>query len=68
MTVYYLLKYNQCRLQKAVEEKFPLKEINNPKYDSFTTTEKGCGREETRLHIIIDIPDELIDFTFELKN
>ncbi|HAN9073191.1 TPA: ISAs1 family transposase, partial [Escherichia coli] len=25
------------------------------------------GREETRLHIVCDVPDELIDFTFEWK-
>lgn len=54
-------------MQKAFEEKFPLKELNNPKYDSYATTEKGHGREETRLHIVSDVPDELIDFTFEWK-
>lgn len=32
------------------------------------TTEKGCGREETRLHIVSDVPDDLIDFTFEWKD
>ncbi|WP_244449878.1 hypothetical protein, partial [Escherichia coli] len=25
------------------------------------------GREEIRLHIVCDVPDELIDFTFEWK-
>ena len=54
-------------IQKAFEEKFPLKELNNPKYDSYATTEKGHGREETRSHIVSDVPDELIDFTFEWK-
>ncbi|ELX5323665.1 ISAs1 family transposase [Salmonella enterica] len=63
----FSVKGNQGRLQKAFEEKFPLKELNNPKYDSYATTEKGHGREETRLHIVSDIPDELIDFTFEWK-
>lgn len=65
----YLLavKGNQGRLQKAFEEKFPLKELNNPGYDSYSTTEKNHGREETRLHIVSDVPDELIDFTFEWK-
>ena len=28
-------------------------------------SEKSHGREETRLHIVCDVPDELIDFTFE---
>lgn len=60
----FSVKGNQGRLQKAFEEKFPLKELNNPKYDSYATTEKGHGREETRLHIVSDVPDELIDFTF----
>ncbi len=30
-------------------------------------SEKRHGREEIRLHIVCDIPDELIDFTFEWK-
>ncbi len=64
----FSVKGNQGRLQKAFEEKFPLKELNNPKYDSYATTEKGHGREETRLHIVSDVPDELIDFTFEWKD
>lgn len=64
----FSVKGNQGRLQKAFEEKFPLKELNNPKYDSYATTEKGHGREEPRLHIVSDVPDELIDFTFEWKD
>ncbi len=27
-------------------------------------SEKSHGREEIRLHIVCDVPDELIDFTF----
>lgn len=34
--------------QKDIAEKFPLKEINNPEYDSYATTEKSHGREEKR--------------------
>ncbi len=30
-------------------------------------SEKHHDREEIRLHIVYDIPDELIDFTFEWK-
>ena len=63
----FAVKGNQRRLQQAFEDEFPLKEINNPKYDSYATTEKCHGREETRLHIVSDIPNKLIDFTFEWK-
>ncbi len=56
----FAVKGNQGRLNKAFEEKFPLKELNNPEHDSY-----AIGREEIRLHIVCDVPDELIDFTFE---
>ncbi|MGD1136631.1 hypothetical protein AAGH91_28800, partial [Escherichia coli] len=36
-------------------------------HDSYSISEKSHGREETRLHIVCDVPDELIDFTFEWK-
>ncbi|EFN5185798.1 ISAs1 family transposase [Escherichia coli] len=61
------IKGNQGRLNKAFEEKFPLKELNNPEHDSYAISEKSHGREEIRLHIVCDVPDELIDFTFEWK-
>ncbi|SRI51308.1 receptor protein [Shigella sonnei] len=61
------VKGNQGRLNKAFEEKFPLKELNNPEHDSYAISEKSHGREEIRLHIVCDVPDELIDFTFEWK-
>ncbi|MDK9487772.1 ISAs1 family transposase, partial [Klebsiella pneumoniae] len=66
---YYLfaVKGTQGRLNKAFEEKFPLKELNNPEHDSYAISEKSHGREEIRLHIVCDVPDELIDFTFEWK-
>lgn len=64
----FSVKGNQGKLNKAFEEKFPLKEINKPKYDSFATTEKNHGREETRLHIVSDVPDDLIDLTFDWKD
>ena len=63
----FAVKGNQRRLQQAFEDEFPLKEINNPKYDSYATTEKCHGRKETRLHVVSDIPNKLIDFTFEWK-
>lgn len=34
----FAVKGNQGRLQKAFEEKFPLKELNNPDYDSYAIT------------------------------
>ncbi|MBW9627112.1 ISAs1 family transposase [Escherichia coli] len=36
-------------------------------HDSYAISEKSHGREEIRLHIVCDVPDELIDFTFEWK-
>ncbi|EFG7616111.1 ISAs1 family transposase, partial [Escherichia coli] len=63
----FAVKGNQGRLNKAFEEKFPLKELNNPEHDSYAISEKSHGREEIRLHIVCDAPDELIDFTFEWK-
>uniref|UniRef100_UPI0018FE742F ISAs1 family transposase n=1 Tax=Escherichia coli TaxID=562 RepID=UPI0018FE742F len=71
----FAVKGNQGRLNKAFEEKFPLKELNNPEHDSYAISEKSHGREdaisekshgreEIRLHIVCDVPDELIDFTF----
>lgn len=61
----FAVKGEQGRLQKVLEGNFPLKELNNPGYDSYSTTEKNHGREKTRLHIVSDVPDELIDFIFE---
>ncbi len=63
----FAVKGNQGRLNKAFEEKFPLKELNDPEHDSYAMSEKSHGREEIRLHIVCDVPDELIDFTFEWK-
>lgn len=34
-------------------------------HERYATTEKGHGREEVRLHIVNDVPNELIDFSFE---
>lgn len=61
----FAVKGNQGRLNKAFEEKFPLKELNNPEHDSYAISEKSLA--EIRLHIVCDVPDELIDFTFEWK-
>ncbi len=63
----FAVKGNQGWLNKAFEEKFPLKELNNPEHDSYAICEKSHGREEIRIHIVCDVPDELIDFTFEWK-
>lgn len=63
----FAVKGNQGRINKAFEEKLPLKELNNPEYDRYAMSEKSHGREEIRLHIVCDVPDELIDFIFEWK-
>ncbi|MCU7310357.1 hypothetical protein N6N71_17380 [Escherichia albertii] len=42
-----------------------LKELNNAKHDGYAISEKNHGREEIHFHIVFDVPDELIDFTFE---
>ncbi|GCU87533.1 type IV secretion protein Rhs [Escherichia coli] len=49
----FAVKGNQGRLNKAFEEKFPLKELINPKHDSYAISEKSHGRKETRLHIAV---------------
>ncbi|SFN62921.1 Predicted transposase YbfD/YdcC associated with H repeats [Izhakiella capsodis] len=66
----YLLvvKGNQGKLYRALKETFPVKCINDPEFESFVTEEKSHGRQETRLHIVSDIPDELIYFTFARKD
>jgi predicted transposase YbfD/YdcC len=46
---------------------FSLKELNNPEHDCYAISDKSHGREEIRLHIVCDVPDELIEFTFEWK-
>ncbi|MGC6746561.1 ISAs1 family transposase [Escherichia coli] len=64
----FAVKGNRGRLNKSLRgKKFPLKELNNPEHDSYAISEKSHGREEIRLHIVCDVPDELIDFTFEWK-
>ena len=66
----YLLavKGNQGKLYRALEETFPVKCMNDPGFESFVTEEKSHGRHESRFHIVSDIPDELIDFTFAWKD
>ncbi len=39
----FAVKGNQERLNKAFEEKFPLKELNNPEHDSYAMSEKSHG-------------------------
>lgn len=66
----YLLavKGSQGKLYRAIEEAFPVKRINDPELESFVTEEKSHGRKETRLHVVSNIPDELIDHTFACKD
>ncbi|GCX94403.1 type IV secretion protein Rhs [Escherichia coli] len=63
----FAVKGNQGRLNKAFEEKFPRKELSNTEYDSYAISEQSHGREETRLHLVYDVPDDLIDFKFVWK-
>lgn len=56
---------NQIKLQKAFEDKFPLREIKKSKPDSYATCEKEHEWEMIQLPIASDVSDELIDFTFE---
>ena len=44
----FAVKGNQGRLNKAFEEKFPLKELNNPEHDSYAMSEKSHGRGRRR--------------------
>lgn len=66
----YLLaiKGNQGKLYRALEEIFPVKCMNDPGLESFVTEDKSHGRYESRFHIVSDISDELIDFTFAWKD
>ena len=66
----YLLsvKRNQGKLYRSIEEAFPVKRINDPALESYVTEEKSHGRQETRLHVVCDIPDDFIDYTFAWKD
>lgn len=66
----YLLavKGNQGKLYRATEGSFPVKRINDPELEGFVTEEKNHGRKKTRLHVVNNIPDELIDHTFAWKD
>ena len=62
---YLFLSMKIRGLNKYFEEDFLLKELNNAKHDGYAISEKSHGREEIHFHIVFDVPDELIDFTFE---
>lgn len=63
----YLLavKANQPKLADAFTEHFPMSRVATYDGDSYTTQEKSHGRQETRLHIVSDLPDDFHDFTYE---
>lgn len=42
----FAVKGNQGRLHNAFQEKFLLKELNNPKYDSYSITEKATDERK----------------------
>ncbi len=48
----FAVKGNQGRLNKAFEEKFPLKELNNPEHDSYAISEKKVTAEKKSVFIL----------------
>ncbi|WP_411511120.1 ISAs1 family transposase [Escherichia coli] len=51
----FAVKGNQGRLNKAFEEKFPLKELNNPEHDSYATAIRNHWHVENKLHWRLDV-------------
>ena len=43
----FAVKGNQGRLNKAFEEKFPLKELNNPEHDSYAMSERVTAEKRS---------------------
>ncbi|STM45380.1 H repeat-containing Rhs element protein [Escherichia coli] len=43
----FAVKGNQGRLNKAFEEKFPLKELNNPEHDSYAMSERVTAEKKS---------------------
>ncbi|ACT08211.1 transposase IS4 family protein [Dickeya chrysanthemi Ech1591] len=64
----FSVKGNQGKLYRALQDIFPIKRISDPALESFVTEERSHGRHETWLHVVSDIPDELIDYKFEWKD
>ncbi len=62
----YLLpvKGNQKRLQKALDSIFSIARLEAKETESYTTSEKGHGREETR-HCMVADASEIGDLVFE---
>ena len=48
----FAVKGNQRRLNKAFEEKVPLKEVKNSEHHSYAISENSHDREEIQLHIV----------------
>ena len=48
----FAVKGNQGRLNKAFEEKFPLKELNNPEHDSYAQSVKRVTAEKKSVFIL----------------
>lgn len=65
----YLLavKGNQGNLHEAFKKHFPMDAVNQWTGDSYRTEEKSHGRMESRLHIVSDIFDEFVNFSFDWK-
>ncbi len=66
----YLLavKGNQPKLHAAFQDHFSMGSILGGSFDSsYETKEKNRGRQEHRIHVVSDIFDEFVNFSFDWK-
>lgn len=64
----YLLavKGNQPKLHEAFQKHFPMSKVLTGGFDkTFETIEKNRGRLEHRIHVVSDIFDEFVNFSFD---
>ncbi|PJE78769.1 hypothetical protein CI610_02275 [invertebrate metagenome] len=63
----YLLavKGNQGRLEQAFKKHFSLNKLSQWESDSYRTDEQSHGRFESCLHIVSDIFDEFVNYSFD---
>ncbi|MTI11627.1 ISAs1 family transposase, partial [Sansalvadorimonas verongulae] len=60
------VKGNQPKLHEAFEKHFPMSKILAGDFDSvYKTEEKNRGRQELRVHVVSDIFDEFVNFSFD---
>ena len=66
----YLLsvKGNHPKLHKAFQQHFPMSKILTGGFEkTYETIEKNRGRKEHRIHVVSDIFDEFVNFSFDWK-